>query len=72
LSGSVAAVNTLVRDAVFDMFEEELIGVQVYPVGQFGTIRVQVNPDGQLTCACVFDGTMNATANDKVTIGIAR
>jgi hypothetical protein len=45
----VIADNTFVRDVVFDTFEEELIGVQVYPVGQFTTIGVQVYPVGQAT-----------------------
>jgi hypothetical protein len=61
-------------DAVFDAFEfeEEPFRTHVYPIGQLAGIGVQVYPAGQATCACVFAGTTNATANDKTAIGIAR
>jgi hypothetical protein len=60
------ASNLVTRFGVFDVFEEELIGVQVYPVGQFTGIRVQVNPDGQTTEAEVGRGAKTAIVITKV------
>jgi hypothetical protein len=72
VENEVAADKAAVTDAVFDAFEEELFRTHVYPVGQTVEILVQVYPEGQATCACVFAGATNATASDKMATGIAR
>jgi hypothetical protein len=66
------ADNAFVRDAVFDAFEEALLAIHLYPVGQFTIIGVQVYPVGQATWACVFAGRMNTTIKDKTVTEIAR
>jgi hypothetical protein len=58
--------NAFRRDAVFEAFEEELMGVQVYPVGQLWTIGVQVYPVGQATSAKVGIGAKTAIVMTNV------
>jgi hypothetical protein len=65
VEAEVRADNTLMRDAVFEVFEEAL-GVHIYPAGQFATIGVQISPVGQATEAEVGRGANTATVMTKI------